>query len=280
MTRESAESTDHLSVSVAVEGSAHLDLDVTGRNRRHAPNTADLDIIIPALNEEARIGRTISEICRHLQTASFSSRLIIVDNGSIDATADVITSVEIGRTQLEVISCAERGKGAAVRAGIRHSTARHVAYCDADSSTPPSAISTAYDLVGEGWHAVIGSRRCVGSSYEVPQSLVRRAGSRAFNRAAAGLVGSMRDTQCGFKLLDGDMARRVFRDIRLSGFAFDVELIARLMRGGVKIVELPVQWSNDQSSTFKVLSDGPRAFRDLYLVRRALAGTDAISLHA
>jgi dolichyl-phosphate beta-glucosyltransferase len=100
---------------------------------------------------------------------------------------------------------------------------------------------------------------------------VRRAGSRVFNFAAASLVGSMRDTQCGFKMFDGELAREVFSTLQLNGFAFDVELIARLMRSGIDLVELPVKWSDDGGSTFNLVSDGARAFRDLYLVRRALA---------
>jgi len=236
-----------------------------------------LDVVIPVLNEEARIGKTIDAICRHLADAPFSRRLLIVDNGSVDATAEVIDATELAGTQIEIISCGQRGKGAAVRAGILHSTARHVCYVDADLSTPPSAISSGLRLAEAGWPAVIGSRRCPGSSYEVQQSLVRRAGSRLFNIAAYGLVGAMRDTQCGFKLFDGDAARRVFADVRLHGFAFDVELIARLLRADVAMVELPIKWSADEGSTFNVVADGARAFRDLYLVRRALAGTTSMA---
>jgi dolichyl-phosphate beta-glucosyltransferase len=241
------------------------------------PVTADLDIVIPVLNEEMRIGKTIAEICRHLHDATFTRRLLIVDNGSVDATAEVIDATDLAGAQVELISCGQRGKGAAVRAGILHSTARLVGYCDADLSTPPSAINAGLALIADGWQAVIGSRRCEGSSYEVPQSLVRRAGSLVFNRAAASLVGSLRDTQCGFKLLDGDVARRVFRDVQLAGFAFDVELIARLIRANVSLVELPIQWTDDQDSTFSLVTDGAKAFRDLYLVRKVLARSFAVA---
>ncbi len=249
-------------------------LDNRGHDKhRVVPPVVELDIVIPVLNEETRIGKTISEICRHLEDAAFTRRLLIVDNGSVDATAEVIDATALRGTRVEVISCGLRGKGAAVRAGVLASSATQVGYCDADLSTPPMAITAGLELIKEGWQAVIGSRRVDGSSYEVQQSLLRRAGSILFNRAAASLVGSMRDTQCGFKLFDGDLARRVFADVQLTGFAFDVELIARLLRSQAPMIELPVRWSDDEGSTFNLVSDGARAFRDLYLVRRALASS-------
>jgi glycosyltransferase involved in cell wall biosynthesis len=232
-------------------------------------HTADLDIVIPALDEEHRIGETITAICRAVSGAPFSSRVVVVDNGSVDATADTLDAVRCG-VPVELISCAEPGKGAAVRAGVLHSNAPVVAYCDADLSTPPSSLLAGMDLVQEGWQAVIGSRRVAGAEVAVPQSLLRRIGSRAFNRAASGIVGSMPDTQCGFKMLDGVLARQVFRRMRLTGYAFDVELIARLIARDARMFELPVTWSNDEGTKLRVVGDGARAFRDLYRVRQVL----------
>lgn len=252
------------------------------RNHRHVRTTAhrldaDLDIVIPVLNEERRIGRTVSEICRHLERSDLRCQVIVVDNGSVDDTLEALDSVVFGDTHLRVMSCAQRGKGAAVRAGVLASSARHVAYCDADLSTPLSALTSSIGLLNDGWQAILCSRRCHGSSYEVRQSVVRRVGSRVFNQVASSLVGPIRDTQCGFKVLDGEVARATFADLKIHGFAFDVELIARLIRSGVRIIELPVRWSHDDGSTFNMVSDGVGAFRDLYRVHCALRTTDKAS---
>jgi dolichyl-phosphate beta-glucosyltransferase len=245
--------------------------------QRRNETVADLDIVIPALNEERRIGKTIAAIADHVSGADFSVRLLVVDNGSVDATVDVINRIGPAGLTIKVISCGRRGKGIAVRTGVLHSSASLVAYCDADLSTPPEAITHGMDLLRGGWEAVIGSRRCEGSSYEVPQGIVRQVGSRAFNRAASTLVGPIRDTQCGFKLFEGDLARRVFSDLKLHGFAFDVELVARLIRAQVRMVEMPVRWSNDSESTLRPVVDGARAFRDLVHAHRAVSRDSAVA---
>ncbi|SOD71517.1 glycosyltransferase involved in cell wall bisynthesis [Jatrophihabitans sp. GAS493] len=235
----------------------------------HMHRTYDLDLIIPALNEAQRIGATVSAISRVLETCGYSARITVVDNGCVDATAAALDQLRIA-TPVRVISCRTRGKGAAVRAGVLKSTARFVGYCDADLSTPPSSISDALARLDAGVEVVIGSRRCAGASYEVSQPLMRRLGSRAFNRASASLVGGITDTQCGFKLMRGETARAVFAEMQMAGFAFDVELIARLLRRDADVHELPIHWSNDEGSTFNVVSDGVRAFQDVFSVRRLL----------
>jgi len=233
----------------------------------HPP--APLDLIIPVLNEELRIGRTLTALAEHVSCGQRQVRLIVVDNGSVDATVSVVERACAGMN-VEVISCGRRGKGAAVRTGMLHSDAPRVGFCDADLSTPPSTFATAIDLIDAGYQAVIASRRVAGASYEVKQSILRRAGSQAFNRFATPLVGQIRDTQCGFKFFDGDLARDVFADLQLSGFAFDVELIARLHLRGVEIAEVAVSWSDDADSTFSPVRDGYAAFRDLLTIRRVL----------
>lgn len=229
-----------------------------------------LDIVIPALNEERRIGATIAAIDTALADIGLSARVIVVDNGSVDGTAATVQSIDAG-LPVDLISCAQRGKGAAVRAGIRHSSAEFVAYCDADLSTPPSYLGLAVDLLEGGMDVVLGSRRAVGAQYVVRQPMVRRTGSKVFRMLAAPVVGDITDTQCGFKVLRGDVARSVFSEMTLNGFAFDVELVARTRASRLNVVELPVQWSNDEETTFNVVSDGIRAFRDVVRVKRLMS---------
>lgn len=231
-----------------------------------------LDLVIPALNEELRIGATVRAIGVQAATQPWTTRLIVVDNGSSDTTDEVVDLAARADLPVQVISCRTRGKGAAVRAGVLFSTAPFVGYCDADLSTPPSAIAPGVDLLLSGWDVVIGSRRTAGAGYVEPQSLLRRAGSLAFHAMSARFTGSISDTQCGFKLFRRDAARLLFEGSVLNGFAFDVEILARARRQHLKMIELPIQWSDQDGSTFRPLVDGINAFRELRAVHDALDG--------
>ncbi len=232
---------------------------------------AELDLIIPALDEESRIRRTLDAILLEADQADLSLRITVVDNGCVDGTADVVASTHSQRTPVEMISCLTRGKGAAVRAGIDRSTAPYVGYCDADLSTPPSAVSAGLGLLRSGWEVVVGSRRCLGSGYSVPQSSLRRFGSLAFRLMSSDLSGPISDTQCGFKLFRSDAAKELFSATNLVGFAFDVEVLAHARRRNYRMIELPILWTDSPDSTFRPVKDGIRSFRELRQARRSLA---------
>jgi dolichyl-phosphate beta-glucosyltransferase len=227
----------------------------------------EIDIVLPAFNEEARIGPTVTAISEYAQKSSRAIRLIVVDNGSVDGTCDAIEAAKSAGTPVEIISCQWRGKGAAVRTGVLHSIAPCVGFCDADLSTPPAAIGQGLDLLNAGWDVVVGSRRCLGASYLVPQSTVRRLGSLVFRSLTAHLVGPISDTQCGFKLFRTEVARSVFDGSALDGFAFDVEILRRVLEGSYRVIELPVQWSDQGDSSFRLLSDGLDVLRSLNTLR-------------
>jgi dolichyl-phosphate beta-glucosyltransferase len=249
--------------------------------REHLPERSApvLDLVVPALNEEGRIGATVAAILRDVDRSAWPMevRLLVVDNGSVDATAEVVDLASGTGRPIEVISCQTRGKGAAVRAGVTWSTAPYVGYCDADLSTPPASIGQGIHLLAAGWDVVVGSRRCVGASYVVPQTALRRAGSAAFRAAAHRLVPAATDTQCGFKLFRADVAKALFAAAELDGFAFDVEVLARARRhADVSMIELPVQWTDADGSSFRPISDGIRSFRELRDVQRALRAPAAV----
>ena len=234
-----------------------------------------LDLVVPALNEEARIGATIEAVADHSRTDAWpmAVRLVVVDNGSVDATSEAVDAARRAGVEVRVIGCQTRGKGAAVRAGVLFSTAPWVGYCDADLSTPPSAIGQGLRLLEAGWDVVIGSRRCLGAGYVVRQPALRRAGSAAFHAMASRLVPAATDTQCGFKLFRTPVAQELFAAAVLDGFAFDVELLARARRlVELSMIELPISWTDQEGSTFRPLTDGLRSFNELREVRRALKG--------
>jgi glycosyltransferase involved in cell wall biosynthesis len=241
----------------------------------HDRTKVSLDLVIPALNEEQRIGTTVAAICRHAQAHEWSIRLLVVDNGSVDATAEAIDRARSTDIPISVIGCRTRGKGAAVRCGVLHSSAPYVAYVDADLSTPPVAIGHGVDLLSLGWDLVIGSRRCAGASYSVVQPPLRRMGGAAFRALTRRVVPSISDTQCGFKAFRADVAKKLFRESVVDGFAFDVEILARARRHQTRMIELPIDWSDQSGSTFRPRADGIESFRDLASVRRALGRVTA-----
>ncbi len=195
----------------------------------------------------------------------------MVDNGSADATTESIDRALDGHLSAEIVGCRVRGKGAAVRAGIARSHAPLVGYCDADLATPLSALEPGLQLLEEGWDVVIGSRLCAGATYVVPQPLLRRSGGWCFRWMAKRYVGAVSDTQCGFKLFGGPAARAIFSATSMTGFAFDVEVIANAQSRGLRLVEMPVTWSDKDGSTFRPLRDGLSSFRELAALRRTLA---------
>ena len=231
----------------------------------------DCDLVIPALDEEARIGDTISSLHEATTMASLHVRFIVVDNGCVDGTAEVVDALGRFEVPVELISCQTRGKGAAVRAGIRRSTSAFVGYCDADRSTPPSSVEHGLELLRSGWEVVVGSRKCAGAGYTKPQSTSRRIGSFAFHALATRITGPVSDTQCGFKLFTAPVARNLFEACTLNGFAFDVELLARARHANVRMIELPIMWSDSEGSTFRPVTDGIRSFGELRAAHRSLS---------
>lgn len=234
----------------------------------------DLDIVVPAYNEEARLGATLRALTTHTSTLPLAVSVTVVDNGSVDRSADVVDEVaeqSPANTTLRLIGCARQGKGAAVRRGLLASDARWRGFCDADLSTPPQVLTDVLAHLQQGAPLVIGSRRAPGASYAVPQPLVRRLGSSTFRMLTRPLVGGVADTQCGFKFFSGEAAEAIFRRVTADGFAFDVEVLAVATRLGYPIVEVPVTWTDQAGSSFSVWSHGRRVVSEVFAVRAALA---------
>jgi dolichyl-phosphate beta-glucosyltransferase len=234
----------------------------------------DLDVVVPAYNEEARLGATLRALTEHMATLPLEVRVTVVDNGSVDRSAEVVDEVaerSPDNTVLRVIGCARQGKGAAVRRGLLASTARWRGFCDADLSTPPQVLTDVVAHLERGAPVVIGSRRAPGASYAVPQPLVRRFGSSTFRMLTRPLVGGVADTQCGFKFFSAEAAEQVFRRVTVNGFAFDVEVLAVAHRLGLPVVEVPVRWTDQAGSSFHVWSHGRRVLSEVVAVRASLA---------
>ena len=231
--------------------------------------------MIPAFNEEERIGATLVELLAYLERQDFSSSITVVDNGSTDRTAETVDRITPTSVPVRVIGCSRPGKGAAVRRGVLAATSRWVGFCDADLATPVETIGPIVDLLRERRPVVIASRRCEGARYVTSQSVGRRLGGLAFRSVVRSLVPDVADTQCGFKFFRADVAHSLFGPTEAEGFAFDVEVIARARRNGLRVTEVPVAWTAVGGSTFRPLTDGLQAFRELFQLRSRLVRSAA-----
>ncbi|MFF8293207.1 glycosyltransferase [Streptomyces sp. NPDC016309] len=224
----------------------------------------DLEVIIPAYNEERRISDTIAATVSYLGDKNWSSAVVVVDNDSADGTLDVTSRFGGTHVPVHVIGCSDHGKGAAVRRGIMTSSAHFLGFVDADNATPVETLDRIMPLLVDGRAAaVIASRRATGAIYEIEQSLGRRFGTWLFHHLAPPEVRSIADTQCGFKFFNGPLIREIAQTCHVDGFAFDVELLCRLAQRHLPVVELPVAWSDMPGSTFSARRDGLRSMADL-----------------
>ncbi len=223
-----------------------------------------LSVVIPAYNEEARIGPTLDTVARWLDEANPDYEIIVVDDGSSDATTRIVAQAANGHDHIRLVSLGRnRGKGAAVRAGVLASSGAEVLFSDADLATPITELPKLRERLRAGFDVAIGSRGIVGADIQVRQHPIRELMGRTFNVIVRALViGGIRDTQCGFKLFRGDVARTLFEESRIDGFAFDVELLL-LARGRYKVAEVPVVWRHIEQSKVSPGRDAARMFLDV-----------------
>ncbi|MEV0090131.1 dolichyl-phosphate beta-glucosyltransferase [Streptomyces sp. NPDC050738] len=238
--------------------------------------TVELSVVVPAFNEEERLGPTLDAITSYLQG---SWELIVVDDGSTDGTARVAREASVRDPRIRLVGGeANRGKGHALRLGVAASRGERVLITDADLATPIEELEgLVKELEAGGYAAAIGSRAHPDAHVEVHQIRLREWLGRLGNgliRAVA--VPGIHDTQCGFKLFEGEKAREAFADARLDGWAIDVEILQFFRRQGWPVAEVPVRWSHQEGS--KV---GPSAYLGVLaelvkLKARSLRRTDLV----
>jgi dolichyl-phosphate beta-glucosyltransferase len=238
-----------------------------------------LSIVIPAYNEERRLGPTLDAVLDYLDAgdagAPESIEVLVVDDGSKDGTAALVRERAERDRRTRLLSLPQnRGKGAAVRSGFLASRGALVLFSDADNSTPIAEIAKLRRAIEAGADVAIGSRGLPDSDVRVTQHALRRRMGMTFNTLVRFLGGlEVRDSQCGFKLFRRDRALAVFERQRLDGFAFDVEILFIARRMGLRIVEVPVTWINSPDSRVNIWLDPALMLRDLVLVRwNALLG--------
>ncbi|RAY12201.1 glycosyl transferase family 2 [Actinomadura craniellae] len=225
-----------------------------------------LEVVVPAYNEAGRLPTGLSLLCDKLLALDLPATVLVVDNGSTDATADIVRRWS-GPVPVRLLHCARRGKGAAVRHGLLATRASYVGFCDADMATGLDALDRALGLLSGGHPVVVGSRRHPDSDVEDHSSLLRKVGALAFNRAVRDIGGGIADTQCGFKFFLGPLVRAAAADLRTAGFAFDAELLMHCVRRGADVTAIPVVWRDMPGTTFSLRRHSGAVLRELSEIR-------------
>lgn len=227
--------------------------------------TPEISVVLPAYNSAAYIASTVEALVGFFEAHGIRGEAVIADDGSTDGTHEAVPAVacvqvtRLGRN---------RGKGAAIRAGMQRASGSIRIFTDADLPYGVEPILLARTAIEErGFHAVVGDRTLPGSSYQ-HEKPSRRIASEVASLAFRTLVtGGIYDTQCGFKAFRGDVADELFRISRIDGFAVDVELIYLLLKYRLDIKRIPVQLRFNAGSSVRVLRDSTRAAREVLAMR-------------
>jgi dolichyl-phosphate beta-glucosyltransferase len=232
----------------------------------------ELSIIVPAYNEEQRLGRALARIREY-----FASRpagvagieIIVVDDGSTDQTARIARDWTREMPFLRLVSNGEnRGKGYSVRRGLLEASGRITLFTDADLSSPIEESEKLLSAIRAGNDVAIGSRALDRSLIFARQARFRELAGIIFNgfvRLFTGLA--IHDTQCGFKAFVREPCRVIFEQQRIEGFGFDPEILFLARRHGLRTAEVPVRWAHDPGTKVRVLRDSLLMFGDLVYIR-------------
>lgn len=235
--------------------------------------TSDISIVVPAYNEEERIGASLKKILAFMAENYPDSELIVVDDGSSDNTASVARNICSSYPNItsNVIRYEEnRGKGFAVKTGLLASTANYALFSDADLSTPIEETGKLINpLISSEMDVTFGSRALDRSLIGTRQPWRREQGGKVFNLVVRLMTGMpFWDTQCGFKAFNMQKFRPLLDVMKIDRFGFDVEFLFVAKLRGLRLKEIPVRWDNDERSKVSVVRDSIRMFDEVRQIRK------------
>lgn len=235
--------------------------------------SSDVSIVVPAYNERDRLGSTIEQICRYIPVSGRSCELIVVDDGSTDDTTAIAEAAchEFPDISSNGIRYEEnRGKGFAVKTGMQAANGKVALFSDADLSTPIEEMHKLIDPILSGEYDVtFGSRALDRSLIGTHQPWRREQGGKVFNLVVRMMTGMpFWDTQCGFKAFELSRFRPLLGLMTIDRFGFDVEFLYVAHLHGLRLLEIPVRWNNDDRSKVSIVRDSIRMFDEVRQIRR------------
>jgi glycosyltransferase involved in cell wall biosynthesis len=226
-------------------------------------------IIIPAYNEAKRIGATLEKVLRYIDQQGWGAEVIVVNDGSQDATADIVRGFAADRPALRLLeNPGNRGKGYSVRNGMLHAHGEILLFTDADLSAPIEEAEKLLAALAAGAEVAIGSRWIRTELQTQRQPLYRQLFGRVFNRTLRMTLGlPFKDTQCGFKAFTRRAACELFPMQQIEGWGFDPELLFMAKRFDLRVAEVPVRWAHSGLTRIHPVKDGTRMFWDALRIR-------------
>ena len=241
------------------------------QNRAKLLSKPFLSIIIPAYNEEQRLPNTLEQVLTFLQAQSYQSEILIVENASQDDTFQVAKlfadQYHNDDLPIHVIQEPDQGKGSAVKRGMFMARGEYRFMCDADLSMPVMEINRFFPPAIEEIDITIASREAPGAiRYNEPA--YRHLVGRLFNTLIRVLaLPDLNDTQCGFKCFRASVTEDLFKDMTITGWSFDVEILYLAQQRGYRIVEVPIHWYYNPDSHISVAKDSMQMALDIFKIR-------------
>jgi dolichyl-phosphate beta-glucosyltransferase len=231
------------------------------------PDRLTLSVVIPAYNEERRLGATLTAACDFLRGQRWDWEIRVVDDGSADGTVRVGESFSAREPRIVVQREPHRGKGGAVKAGLLAASSAYRFICDADLSMPIAEIARFLPPTLTGFDVAIGSREGQAAR-RIGEPVYRHVMGRLFNHVVQGLaLPGIADSQCGFKMFTAEAVAAIFPFVTVDGWAFDVEALAVARARGLRIVEVPIEWHYREESQVRMMRDGVGMLRELLRIR-------------
>jgi dolichyl-phosphate beta-glucosyltransferase len=228
----------------------------------------ELSLVVPCFNEESRLPASLPAVEAYLGQRGCGFEVVLVDDGSTDGTASFIREAERRQAHIHAVTLdRNRGKGRALVEGVARTQGALVLVSDADFSAPIQELPKLEAALAAGADVAIGSRAKRGAR-EVDQPWYRRLMGKVFNLIVQGLLlPGLWDTQCGFKLFRGPVARELFGKVRTAGFAYDVEVLYLARRSGYEVREVPVRWMNSATTRVDAFRHSGEMLRDILRIR-------------
>lgn len=209
-----------------------------------------LSIVVPAYNEAKKISSTFSRLERFFSQKNYDMEFLFVEDGSSDATLEILKNLEKTRPGIVKVLENERnmGKGYSIKRGMLASRGDYILFMDADMATPLQTF-TDFEKHLDDYDIVMGSRWCLEANIRIPQPFIRKCMGRVFYLLVKTFyLKNITDTNCGFKCYRKSVARDIFSHQMLRGWGFDVEILYIAQKRGYRIKEVPVAWAHGRDS--------------------------------